>query len=330
MKNLTKNQHYLSQAEQRLNSINSSVKNMKKQRIYAFNVIREDGKCEQLGLPKAVRIESTLSDLDLYSFGILEDKARLNFESAFNYYESEIEKWVNNLIHKVESHSSEIAEEVQRIFLLKFLNTLRNPFTIKETLQVFEMYSNYLPTDPELKKVYLKIDTETKPHMNFICNRYGITEYQYITWLKVLYLLLYVRDSGGTNLFEAVVKRFYENPVHHIEVFLCTYSKEQSVFLSDKGFNKFDPTGSSINYEFNLNYKSHIAFIFTDITKALPKHPLHGNERVIEMFKAMPRKINFNLHTDNDELLSSYNTRTITQAYQMVLCKFCTTLRISL
>ncbi|CAK1722267.1 conserved hypothetical protein [Vibrio crassostreae] len=317
MKNYTKNQHYLSQAEQRLNAVNPCAGN-KKQKIYGFEV-SGDG---QLGCPKLLKIESTLSDLDLYSFSILEDKARLNFESEFGRYESEIESWVASLNSKVKNGFSDVAEEVQHIFVLKFLNTLRNPFTIKETLQIFKKYSNYYPTNVELREIYSKIDTEVKPHMSTICERYGVMDSEYLAWLKILYLLLYVRDNEGSNLLESVVKSFYENAVHHIQVFVCRYSREQSVLLSDKGFNKFDSSESCINYEFNLDYKSHIAFAFTDVTAALPDHPLHGNERIIELFKSMPQQINLRVEVDNEELLSAYNIRTVTQASGMVFCKF--------
>ncbi|OOE36189.1 hypothetical protein BZG05_01525, partial [Salinivibrio kushneri] len=101
MKNLTKNQHFLSQAEQRLNAINPAAK-AKKQRIYSFDVLRCGGGADcQLAEAKSVRIESNLSDIDLYSFSLLNDNERLNFESAFGKYESEIKVLVDNLISKV-------------------------------------------------------------------------------------------------------------------------------------------------------------------------------------------------------------------------------------
>jgi len=317
MKNYTKNQHYLSQAEQRLNTINPSAKT-KNQKIYGFEI----GSDNQLGVPKPLKIESTLSDLDLYSFSILEDKARLNFESEFGRYESEIYNLSSNLISKIKARSSSVAEEVQRIFILKFLNTLRNPHSIIDTLHIFKSYSNYYPTNHELRVIYSKIETEDKPHMNAICEQYNVVENDYIKWLKILYLLLYVRDESGANLLESVVKNVYENPIHHIQVFVCTYTKGQSVLLSDKGFNRFDLSEDSINYEFNLDYKTHIAFAFTDVNRALPEYPPYGSKRVIEIFKSMPKQTNIKLKVNCEELLTAYNLRTITQASKMVFSKF--------
>jgi hypothetical protein len=322
LKNYTKNQHFLSQAEQRLNAINPEAK-VKKQRIYSFDVLRgEDGADCNLSDPRSVRIESNLSDIDLYSFSLLDDKQRLNFESAFGKYESEVKVWIDSLISKVSSGSDNVAEEVQRIFLLKFLNTLRNPFAMPALINLFSKYANYYPTDTKLKSIYFKIDSNNIPHAEAVCARYNVTKDQYVSWLKILYLILYVKDGDDTNLLESIAKSFYENPLHHIQIFLCVYSKEQSVLLSDKGFSKFDPSGASINYEFNLCAKAHIAYAFTDISKVLADHPLHGNEQILNLFKRQPKNIKLTLILDNQEMLAAYNKRIVEQSYKSVYCKY--------
>lgn len=322
MKNFTKNQHFLSQAEQRLNAINPAAK-AKNQRIYSFDVLRdEDGVDCKLAEPRSVRIESNLSDIDLYSFSLLDDKERLNFESAFGKYESEVKLWVDNLISKVSNGTDDVSEEIQRIFLLKFLNTLRNPFAMSALIDVFSKYINYFPTDSELKSIYLKIDSNNIPHADAVCTRYKVTKVQYVSWLKILYLILYVKDGDETNLLESIAKSFYENPLHHIQIFLCVYSKGQSVLLSDKGFSKFDPSGASINYEFNLCDRAHIAYAFTDISKALPDHPLHGNQQILNLFKKQSKNINLSLIWDNEDMLSAYNQRIMDQSYNSVYCKY--------
>ncbi|WP_131825914.1 hypothetical protein [Salinivibrio kushneri] len=110
--------------------------------------------------------------------------------------------------------------------------------------------------------------------------------------------------------------------MHHIQIILCVYSKGQPVLLSDKGFSKFDPTGASINYEFNLCDRAHVAYVFTDISKALPDHPLHGNEQLINLFKKQPKNINVSLCVDNQEMLMAYNQRIVEQSYKSVYCKY--------
>lgn len=322
MENYTKNQHFLSQAEQRLNAINPAAK-AKNQRIYSFDIFRgSDGAFSELAEAKSVRIESNLSDIDLYSFSLLDDKVRLNFESAFGKYESEIQVWVNNLISKVSNGSDDVSEEVQRIFLLKFLNTLRNPFAIRDLINLFSNYISYFPTDKELRSIYFKIDSKNMPHADAVCTRYKVTKEQYVSWLKILYLILYVKDGDETNLLESIAKSFYENPLHYIQVFLFVYSKGQPVLLSDKGFSEFDPSGTSINYEFNLCDRAHIAYAFTDISKALPDHPLYGNEQVVNEFKNQPKNIDVRLILDNQEMLAAYNKRIVNQSHKSVFCKY--------
>lgn len=305
-----------------MNAINPAAKT-KNQRIYSFDILRgSDGEGCKLADAKSVRIESNLSDIDLYSFSLLDDKVRLNFESAFGKYESEIKVWVDNLISKVSNGSDNVSEEVQRIFLLKFLNTLRNPFAMQDLISLFSKYLNYFPTNNELKSIYFKIDSKNMPHADAVCTRYKVTKEQYVSWLKILYLILYVKDGDETNLLESIAKSFYDNPLHHIQVFLFVYSKGQPVLVSDKGFSKFDATGASINYEFNLCDRAHVAYSFTDISKALPDHPLHGNEQVLNVFKRQPKSINVRLILDNQEVLVAYNQRVVEQSNKSVYCKY--------
>ena len=91
IENETRNQHYLSQVEQRLNSFNPDDKK-KKQRIYTFNIIdREDYKISLLS-DKGSLIENNLSLEDLFSFDVVDKKIRANLETLFHAYECDIGK----------------------------------------------------------------------------------------------------------------------------------------------------------------------------------------------------------------------------------------------
>ncbi|OEF07262.1 hypothetical protein [Vibrio genomosp. F10] len=320
MRNPTINQHFISRAEQYLNASNPSAK-ARNRNIYSYGVTKVDSENFDISEAKKVGVSNNLSDLDLYSFEVLDKKVRLNFENEFGNYESNIEKWSVSLINKVNCGASDVSEELQMIFKLKFLNAIRSPYSFKETLSFFKMLINLYPTDKDLKEIYDRIDTSNKPHMSSVCKRYGFTEKEYILWLKLLYMVLYVKDTDGVNVLEAIVKSFYEKPENYIQVVLCTYTKGQAVLLSDKSFNQFDDTSVNINYEFNLNSVAHLSYSFIDITKALPNHPLHGNKRVLDAFRAQKKEINLTLCNDNNELLLAYNTRTIFQCHDRVFCK---------
>ncbi|MCC4859812.1 hypothetical protein [Vibrio splendidus] len=319
MESNTINQHFLSQAEQRLNSFNPSAR-LRNQKIFSYDVLSHDD--GTLDNPRSVSISRNLSDLDLYSFSVLDKTVRLNFESEFGRYESDISNATETLLCKVSNGDTDCSAELQQVFILKFLNSIRNPYSYKNTLSFLGSYATYHPTDPKLKTIYDSIENSNKPHLSAICERYGFTPKEYVNWLKAIYLLLFVRDQYGVNILEALARSFYENQNTYIHVIISTYTKGQAVLLSDRGYNQFDDSDSSINYEFNLNSNAHIAYSFADITKALPlEHPLHGNKRVQELFRTLPKEINVSLVTDNEEILTAYNSRTIMQSANKIFCK---------
>jgi hypothetical protein len=93
-KNGTVNQHYISQAEQRLNSANPAAKN-RNQRIYEFQVISREPILLQLLDSRGRKIENALSFNDLFSFDIIGQlDLRSNLEALFGTYEQAL---ANNL-----------------------------------------------------------------------------------------------------------------------------------------------------------------------------------------------------------------------------------------
>lgn len=69
MKNLTRNQHFISQAEQRRNCIDESrPKDM--QRIYKFEIADRENSIVRLTNPQGVKIKRNLSFDDLFSFDL--------------------------------------------------------------------------------------------------------------------------------------------------------------------------------------------------------------------------------------------------------------------
>jgi hypothetical protein len=72
---------------------------------------------------------------DVFSFDVLPDKTRQNFEDLFGGYEATIQKSTLSLLSKLDrGGSSDIKEEILAIFVAKFMNFLRNPFSIKKVL----------------------------------------------------------------------------------------------------------------------------------------------------------------------------------------------------
>ena len=94
--NNTRNQHYISQVEQKLNCINPSIAK-EKRRIYQFESLNRESQEYKLSNESGVKIEKNLSFNDLYSLEVFDDATRDNFEHFFSELESKIE----NLTQKV-------------------------------------------------------------------------------------------------------------------------------------------------------------------------------------------------------------------------------------
>ena len=73
--NKTRNQHYISQVEQKLNCINSSIAK-EKRRIYQFKALDRESLEYKLSNEIGVKIENNLSFNDLYSLEIFDDATR--------------------------------------------------------------------------------------------------------------------------------------------------------------------------------------------------------------------------------------------------------------
>lgn len=96
----TKNQHYISQAEQKLNAIEPSAAR-KKRAIHAFTIIDRDAPTLSNSPAGGQRIEQTLSCLDLFSFDVVDSKYRHNLEELFHKYENRIADHSDSFLTKL-------------------------------------------------------------------------------------------------------------------------------------------------------------------------------------------------------------------------------------
>lgn len=100
--NETRNQHFVSQVEQRLNvsNPNSSVGNS---RIFSFRIVDREACQIELESPRGHAIASTLSMLDLFSFDVPGGgPLRMNLEGLFQKYEANVAIHTKGLLDKLE------------------------------------------------------------------------------------------------------------------------------------------------------------------------------------------------------------------------------------
>jgi hypothetical protein len=111
LENDTRNQHFVTQGEQRLNALNPMA-DPKNQRIYSFEVVDRENYKLALEIPAGRSISKTLSLFDLFSFDVSgESRLRLNFETLFQKYEGYIKDHTQSLLAKLNAGSGDIKAE---------------------------------------------------------------------------------------------------------------------------------------------------------------------------------------------------------------------------
>jgi len=315
----TKNQHYVSQVEQRLNSLNPSAPK-KKQKIYSFNVLDREEYSVSLLNDKGSLIENNLSLSDLFSFDVVDKKIRANFESLFHDYEKSIEAHTHSILMKLQAGSYDIKNELLNLFVSKFLNFFRNPYCIEKVISTVGVLAEHYPLDPNLASICARIENGRKPHQKYLCSQLGITNDTYKKWLKILFILLMRPKPKEPNMLEQLVKSLYENKSHLVNAFIFSYSGEhldKRPVLSDRGFSLPTQEEGCLAYSFNLSSNAFIYYTFTNVDT---QNFVSASERIIDLFKKQPKNVSVKYVENELNALASYNKNTIYQAKEKVYC----------
>lgn len=204
--NETRNQHFVSQGEQKVNASNpnSSGGNF---RIYPFRIADREAYRLVLEAPRGGAIASTLSMLDLFSFDVPGGgRLRMNLEALFHKYEANVEIRTKGLLEKLATGSADIKTELIDLFTAKLLNFVRNPFCLQKVLNSFPGIGQYEPTDPQLLATYRRIVEGQKPHQTYLCRQLDVSQETYAEWLRLIFVLLMETGDDRPNLFEGVIK----------------------------------------------------------------------------------------------------------------------------
>lgn len=268
-RNPTKNQHYISQAEQKLNAIDPSAPRDKRE-IYEFEIVRRDPPV--LSPPTRRRIEHSLSALDLFSFDVIDRQYRDNLEGQFQTYEQQVADHSVALLQKLGNGSLDLKKELVEVFAAKFLNMLRNPFSVNKVLNTVGEVARFEPTDPALRALLANVASGSRPHEANVCAEYGITSETYERWLRVLFMLLGPRDDR--NLFEDTAARLFNNSYVTVQVFEYKDSDPSNIcLLSDRGVGFVTSKDDEAIFAFNITSKSFAIYGFTDPAKRAPQLP---------------------------------------------------------
>lgn len=321
LENETRNQHFLTQGEQRLNALNPQA-DPSNLRIYSFTVVDRKNYTLALESPNGRPIGSNLSLFDLFSFDVPgNSRMRLNFESLFQKYEGCIEAHTKSLLAKLNTRSGDIKAEIIDLFAAKLLNFVRNPFCIAKVLNSFPGIASYDPTDPALLADYRRIVTGRKPHQAHLCSQLGISDAQYVEWLRLLFMLLVPMAEGRPNLFEEMIKALLEDRKTHVAAFVCEFDSARCL-LSDRGFSQPVEDGPHMAFSFNLCATAFAHYIFADpATLVREKASPDFIARAIASWESLPEKqVNVTFLQDDLGMLARYNRRVVEQCYMHVYC----------
>lgn len=314
--NNTRNQHYISQVEQKLNCINPSIAK-EKRRIYQFESLNRESQEYKLSNESGVKIEKNLSFNDLYSLEVFDDATRDNFEHFFSELESKIE----NLTQKVLTSQKIDKEILITLFNAKLMNVIRNPYCILSTLNTYSDICEFTPVDDKLAQYFQKI--KSLRINEFVLKEFKVDQEQFRQWLKIIfYLVVPINCPNGKylNFMPDMINKLFDIKDFLIFIAIVTHEK-QICLLSDRAhvdLSKALPK-DAVGYEFNLtkNAFMHITFSKNNL-ESIPNIPDH----IIKAFrkqginKITQPAIRINKISNDNKLFSAYNARVIYQCHR--------------
>lgn len=309
----TKNQHFVSQVEQRLNALNPGAR-PENQRIYEFEIIDRDQHQVRLVNPNGRLISNALSTFDLFSFDIADNGLRANLERVFGTYEAKIGDLTTKLLQAHAARSNAVNPELFDLFVSKMVNFIRNPFSVAKVINTFGVMGQHHPTDPRIYAQYERILTGRRPQQAHLCAKLGITDEQYGAWLRILFMLLTPLADGHATMLEQALGAMYEDREHALLIHLHTYSTERCL-LSDRGWTVPIPEGENLAFDFNLSAQAFIRYAFLDYNSVLsrPMPPM------IQVGLARgPKVAHLSYFQDDLVSLDVFHRRIIEQSFERV------------
>jgi hypothetical protein len=317
--NPTANQHFVSQVEQRLNALNPNAE-PENQRIYSYTVVDPESFAVSLDSPRGSKISNNLAFRDLFSFEVAPNQAlRSNLEEMFQQYESIIKIQNLGLLQKLERNQGDVKTEILELFAAKFMNFLRNPYSIKKMLDTVGGVLNYHPTDPQILASYQAILDGAKPHQKYLCDELGISSEEYKAWLQALFMTLFRPAPDVPNIMEGIIKGIFENP--SVYPMVCVYrydnaEEDKRCLISDRGYTSPIGQDPHLAFSFNLTSRAFITYLFGAIDALEPTRRVPPEW--VEVFKKQPKNVRVVLFMNDFAALARYNQNVVRQSHRAV------------
>ena len=314
--NTTANQHYVSQVEQRLNALNPNA-SIANRRIFSFSLVDRERFALSLDSEQGRLISKNLVLRDLFSFDVVANQ-RLNFETRFQQYEAEMEINTSALLQKLDSRNNDLKKEILEIFVSKFMNFLRNPYSIEKVLNTVGGITDFYPTDPELLAEYNAVLRGRKPQQEYLCSQLNISSDDYQRWLAALFMMFMRHAPSEPNFMESTIKALFETPADFPMVLVYRYTAEhadKTCVLSDRGFSSPLPEPHT-SLSFNLTSTAFITYLFGSIDHI--KLPYTPRPDVLELFKKQQKTVRVTPFVNDLAALERYNQNAVYQCHHAV------------
>lgn len=320
MENPTKNQHFISQSEQRSNCIDENVPSAKR-RIYKFSIIDREDHSIRLDREDGVRIRDNLSFSDLFSFEVKDGPLRKNLESFFHKYETDLEINSRALVSAMQNNAGglNVTDLATKFLKAKLMGVVRNPFCIARTLNMFKFFDNLAPTNPQLLSVFKSISSGAKPHLEIVCREFDVTPKQYLDWLSIIYLALVVPPGSGLSILESMVDGLIASPGKMCHLILATFDDVEGcrVVLPDTGYLQGTEDPHHNIFMFNVNKNAYAAFSFIDLNEqTLVPVPEGLRDRI----NTLGLSFSYQYHHNDFKLLGVFNALAVYQSIKNVFC----------
>lgn len=320
MDNLTRNQHFISQTEQRSNCIDES-RPKEKQRIYKFEIADRENNVVRLTNTEGVKIKKNLSFDDLFSFDVKSSRLRKNLEDFFQKFEMDLASTTDLLISesKANSGSDVLKGAAERVFKAKFMGWVRNPYLIAQTIDMHKRLVGMHPTDPLLLAHFSDIRAGTKPHLAGVCAEFGVTSEQYFQWLEILFMALMNPPGATKSILESSVEEIFESKGKMCHLIVATFDDIPGcrVALPDTGYLQGTNDPNHNMFLFNLSRSALASFNVVDLSKqTLVKIPprMRGQEASFNI------KFSAQHHHNDMRLLKVFNGLAAYQAHSHIFC----------
>ncbi|MDF3837316.1 hypothetical protein P3W85_30860 [Cupriavidus basilensis] len=314
-RNQTRNQHFVSQVEQRLNALNPNAR-PENQRIYEFEIVDRDRHEVRSPNKNGRPVNGTLSMLDLFSFDVDDSGTRANFERAFSIHEARIKPLTGRLLQAHAERTAAIGQEIFDLFIAKMLNFVRNPYSVAKVLNTFGMMAQHHPTEPAIYRAYERVLQGRRPQQARLCQKLNITDEQYGAWLRVLFMLLTPMAESVSPMLEQVLRNQFLDQGHALLVHVHTFSSARCL-LSDRGITSPIPQDTHLVFDFNLSAHSFIRYAFVNYEAVLGRALPDG---VAQGLRLGPKQLQVSYSHDDLPALDLFHRRVIEQSSEKVFC----------